>query len=419
MRIILLSILFLMILLVSNSISVDVFFDFNEAGNNDTTWTGWEYCDGSVSGCVSYSNPGWKRDNYVIVNSVPLPRSFMKGDYGNNSLAVLDTEMLPPSTNSGASFKVYDDGTGSQYQPSWWVWEAAGNMLQEGITTAAADRMSMYLYIEGMDSITNPNVDGYTFEWGTYTCWEGGAFNGDSCPTESDNGHWYHQLTVATNMWVHVLFDEHPSHRRGENGYPPNNPTLVQYGKDYFAHLNKQYMQFQQDVATPNTSAFWIDELTFTSTAEMGESNQNDESITSLWVGYDTTDGHWEIGWNDMAAESDGEIDSEFEIRWSTAPITNANYSAATIVQPMDFVVNGNHIHKSNRWNFVLWTKFDLPAGAESNSKLYFAVKDVSVADATYKYKDSVSPYVHTIDYALPNLIPKISKPNNLRIESF
>lgn len=381
------------------SFAREVFLNWNSKGGAGIHWPGWEYCSGR-RGCVSYSHPGWKKVGYQVMNNTPLPRSFRKNDYGNNSLAVLDTKFLPPSASGGgASLRVYDDGTGKKYQPSWWLWEAADNMEGQGITTASADRLSMYIYLKGLPDVTNPDKDGYTFEWGTYTCWDGGTFNGKGCPSESDNGHFYHQSTMATNMWVHILWDEHPSHQRSVSGFPPNNPTLVSDGKDYFANLNKQYFQFQQNVLRPGTGSFWVDELVFTSASELGEPNQNDKSITSLWVGFQPLDDHWEIGWNDVSAND--EHDSEYEIRWSAIPITNANFAAASVVQPQKFVVNTHHVHKSNNWRMQLWTKFDLPPEAELHGQLFFAVKDVSTKHG--KYKNAPSPYIHTIDYVLPD----------------
>jgi len=58
-------------------------------------------------------------------------------------------------------------------------------------------------------------------------------------------------------------------------------------------------------------------------------------------------------------------------------------------------------VHQADSWSFQLWTRFYLPDGAESNSKLYFAVKDVSVAGGNYIA--APSPYIHTIDYSLNN----------------
>ena len=404
---------FIVILLVqiTNAYAADTFLDWNDSADNGTNWSGWQYCDGSVESCIGYGLTGWKRNDYALYSNTPLPRSFPKTDYGNDSLASIDTTFLPPSNSDGASLKVYDAGTGTRYQPAWWLWEGPEGMQGMGITTADTDRLSTYIYLDGPPDITDPDTNGYTFGLGTYTCWEGGAFNGDSCPTESDNGHFYHSATVAPNMWVHILYDEHPYHQRGISDFPPNNPTLVSDGKDYFAHLYNTYFQLSQPVDTPSTSQFWIDELKFTSAEEMGEPSQNDESITNIWIGYQPQDDHWEIGWNDVSV--DGSVGKEYEIRWSTSPITNANFSSTAVVQPMDFN-NGTLLRKSNTWKMQLWTRFDLPAGAESNSKLYFAVKDVTVGGVpAAHYVAAPTPDIHTIDYALPSLI---SSPQRLKI---
>lgn len=403
----------------ANANAQSEFLNFNEPSASQTNWPGWTYSTKNVS----YDRPGWHAENYIVATSVRFPRSFRKDDYGNMSLAIIDSSKRAPSTNSGGSLKVYDTGTGTKFQPAWWIWQGDNTIGSKGIATSNHDRLSTYVYLQGINPITNPNVDGYTFEWGTYTCWPGGGYGGGSCPTESNNGHWYHQVTLAPNMWVHILWDKHPSHRRGGSTAPPNNPSMVESGKDYFENHYNSYFQFQKSVGSAGTSAFWIDEMHFTSAAEMGEPAQNDISISSLWVGYQPSDNHWEIGWNDTSNYANH--DSKYEIRWSTTPITNANFSKASLVKPLDFAVGEFAIHKSNTYKNMLWTRFNLPQGTETgNSKIYFAVKDISVAGGGYQA--SPSPLIHTIDYSLrpttaggptPEPAPLV-RPANLKIVS-
>jgi len=378
-------------------VSASQLFDIAGSGTN---WTGWEYCDGTVSGCVSYSKTGWKKNDYVIIDNKPVPRSFEKDDYGNETRAEI-VSYGPVHDPTGSTLHLYDSGTGTQFRSAWWLWEGVDTMGNMGIASTSSDRFSMYVRLNGVPAL--PDVGSLTdnLELGTYTCWDGGGAYGENCPTESDNGHWYHKVAVQPDLWVHMLWDEHPTTRRNvSTTYQPDNPTLSFYGKDYYEHLYMMYIQhaIYGGVATSDND-IWIYKPTFMTASDFGEANQNDISISSLWVGYDPSDSHWEIGWMDVSTLPGETHDSEYEIRWSPSPITNANFSAATIVQPQRHVINGNHIHKPSNSYRNLWTTFDLPAGAESNIKLYFAVKDVSVAGGDFN--DAPSPNIHTIDYAL------------------
>lgn len=78
--------------------------DFNEQGATGTTWPGWTW---TLS--ASYSDPGWKYNN----SANNFPRLFRKSDYGNMSLAAIDTTMKAPNTSAGASLKIYDVSGGN------------------------------------------------------------------------------------------------------------------------------------------------------------------------------------------------------------------------------------------------------------------------------------------------------------------
>ena len=395
--------------------SATTFLDFNESGANDTTWPGWTYLWDTSSNPVNYGHPFFYKTNGTQYYLQKYPELAFKGDYGNNSNASLDPGFRAPSTSTGGSFKVYDLGTGisanlgngQSYdvplglpidQPSWWLWQDLNNIKINLGITASYDRFSNYIYLNGPAPFdgTNPNSS-ETFEWGTFNCWAGGGAYGESCPTEASNAHYYHEANIQYGAWVHILWDKHPTHQRNVQGsVPPNNPTSSS-GQDYFETLFKWYNQFAHGFTTMGYS-FWMDELLFTSATDLGEPNQNDISIASLWTGYWPSDSHWEIGWNDLKTLDNH--DSEYEIRWSTAPITNANYANATPLTPLANVSVGNKIHKANTYTVFLWTKFKLPAGTETNNnKLYFAVKDVSVAGGMYLASSSAN--IHTVDYSI------------------
>jgi hypothetical protein len=166
------------------------------------------------------------------------------------------------------------------------------------------------------------------------------------------------------------------------------------------------YLEF----TTPQSSktAYWVDEMQLQQTTQP----ENDISIASVWVGYWPSTDKWEIGWNDgsHSVYSDAS-NSTFEIRWSLLPITNANFAAATLIEPeYNEVDTSNLVRRPQPWKLPAWTRFSIPDDVEkSASKLYFAIKDVSVKGehvGPYPYHlgdghDSPSPYIKTIDYSL------------------
>ncbi|MBL4583061.1 MAG: hypothetical protein JKX83_00450 [Pseudomonadales bacterium] len=160
---------------------------------------------------------------------------------------------------------------------------------------------------------------------------------------------------------------------------------------------------------------YYVDEIEYHSTKHMPEPNQNDDSISSLWVGYWLNEDHWKIGFMDYYA---GSLQSTFEICWSSTPVINANFNEATPINPLlysgsEYVGgenNQNLIRRAGSYA-VAWTRFKLPDAIESaNDILYFAVKDVSIAGghAGTKYpwsradgKDAPSANIRTINYHL------------------
>lgn len=401
-------------LMTASSYAADKYLlDFNESGASGTTWPSWTWSTTNVS----YSRPGWHKTAYTLINNTRLPRSFRKEAAGydnltDRSLASIDAANRAPSTATGGSLMVYSDTSAKPWQPSWWIFEAPNNYGSLGYSSSTTNRLSMYVKAQGIPTWTDYTNSNGHFELGSYTCWSGGGYGGESCPTESNNGHYYHQTLLQSGTWIHLLVDQHPSHRRDElGGTPSNNPTYALYGKHYFASLNNFYLQFM-NTTTESNPRYWVDEIYFTSAAALGEANQNDDSISTLWVGFWNSDNHWEIGWSDNTSLTNH--DREYEIRWSTSPITNANWSSASIVIPQDYVVKTNHVHKANTYSLLLWTRFKLPTGTEANNtKLYFAVKDVGVSSGLYS--NSASPYIHNIDYDIKPGNALIS-PKNLRI---
>ena len=293
-------------------------------------------------------------------------------------------------------------------RPSYWMWYNQKSFSESPEfydKSEKYDRLSMYIYFTGYPTYTGGDPY-WSFEMGTYNCWPGGSWQDKKdCPKEANNQHYYHQININPDGWVHVLWNKHPSHQRSVSGIGvvPNNPT-TRFGedKDYFDTMNIFYLEASR-FSTQKNAAYWIGEMKFTSSMEIGEPQQNDETISNVHVGYfpgksPDIDGHWEIGWLDLTPV--GNHNSEYEVRWSSSPITNANFLKATLIEPQEYSVRENNIRKANTWKAYLWTKFTLPAEVMTNQVLYFAIKDVSSGQPGYRA--SPNDDIHVIDYILP-----------------
>jgi len=406
-------------------------FKWDEGEN--VNMPGWTYTDD-----VAYGHPGWTLNadgpfgggkDYMWGYG---PRSFEKGSYGDDSLAIIDQSSRCPATSTGGSFKVYDSGLSDTHQATWWLWYDGEPLSQKGITDANTNRWSFYIKLDGISEFPktggSENVMGAGFHVGTYVCDYTGnpAYGtGDGCPYEGPgNQHYYHYLHFEPGAWIHVLLDQHPQHRR-DSFVAGDNPTMITNGFNYMEHLNQWYMEIRDAQEQP--TAYWLDEMYFYSTGdgeESAEPNQNDISITSVWVGYWPNEDKWQIFWEDESYEnSDGEntnddTNSTFQIRWSTEPITNDNWNEASPINAEFYageeytgLTDRSFVRRPNAWSVRAWTQFELPDEIEQNNNhVYFAIKDVSIEGGHVGTQwpwnkidghDAVSPYIHTIDYYL------------------
>lgn len=434
-----------------NSFTVSAFAErtylFKWDDGEGTIMPGWTWSED-----ISYGQPGWFLNTdgpfggSVNYSWGPSVRSFEKSDYGNDALAKIDTTSRAPSTTAGGSLKIYDSGFSSRFQSSWWFWYDGQRLEKRGLTDAATDRWSFYIKTTGTtaNSLTK---SGSVYHVGTYltddtACSSYGT--GDGTPYEGPgNQHYYHYLYLSPGAWLHVELDRHPTHRRGSHvagndpAYilPPDDKCdpVVSHPMHYYQHMNQWYMEIAS--AQAQETSYSLDEMYFYSTqdaTESAESNQNDDSVTSVWVGYWPDTGKWQIGWQDMSyTDADGGhmddyTNSTFEIRWSTNPITNDNYDSATVVEPEwfsspEYTSYSNGVRRKNSWWPIIYTQFDLPTETEvNNDKIYFAIKDVSVsgenAGTSWPWSNTdghnaASPYIHTINYEL-------KAPFNLKIIS-
>ncbi len=348
---------------------------------------------------IAYGNPGWQLNEDGPIGGGEKyrwgwgVRSFNKGDYGKKNSAIIDTSDRSPSSNSGGSFKVFETEDSTDHRSTWWLWYDGKPLSERGITSAKTDRMSFYLKTEGMNGL---NDDGgkesitNNFHIGTYLCWNTEASSygtGDGCPYEGPgNQHYYHYLGISPGAWIHVLLDQYPQHIRGSTMRLSNNPTFDKYNKNYFEQLSQFYFEIRSRQSQKTN--FRVDEMNFYSSKNMVEPIQNEMSISSLWVGYWHDKNVWEIGFHDQSHQTyNDDNNSTFEIRWSTSPITNANFEQAELIEPKfyngDRYVGENAEHlirRPNGWRSNVWTRFELPGDIEKNYlKVFFAIKDVSI----------------------------------------
>jgi hypothetical protein len=358
------------------------------------TLTGWDWLDD-----VAFGNNGW-----LLSENGPTgggqsynwgwgARSFNKSDYGKKNTALIDINNRAPSTGFGGSLKVFEMDDSTDHRSTWWLWYDGQPLSNRGITNSKTDRMDFYLKAEGMKAIKDDGgKESLTnnFHIGTYLCWDTSNPSygtGDGCPYEGPgNQHYYHYLGISPGAWIHVLLDQYPQHIRGKTRALVNNPTLDIYNKNYFEQLSQFYFEIREQ--QNQKTNFMVDELNFYSTKDMVEPLQNEESISSLWVGYWPEQDLWEMGFHDKShLIYNDDNNSTFEIRWSISPITNANFENANLIEPKfyngtEYVgQNAEHlIRRANGWTSNVWTRFELSRDIENEYlKVFFAVKDVSV----------------------------------------
>ncbi|MDO6720378.1 hypothetical protein Q4575_13250 [Psychrosphaera sp. 1_MG-2023] len=412
----------------AQSTEVTTLFDWNDASDAGHTWLGWIWQDD-----VAYGKMGWILGTGGLLGdgeSVYFgigPRSFDKKDYGDENLVEIVPDIRAPMTSEGGSFRVYDnpEEVEAPNQASWWLLYDSKPLIERGITKEDTDRLSFYIKLGGLDELDDSGGSETittNFHVGTYLCWETGEpvySTGDGCPREGPgNQHYYHYLSLNPGAWLHVELDDHPNHHRGSSGgsYHENNPVAAD-GKNYFAQMSRIYMEVRS--AQTTDSEYYLDEVEFYSTKQSHEPDQNDESITSLWVGYWPDSNYWELGFKDGVDISPGKDKlSTFEIRWSINPITNANYAEANIVEPMLYsgekyvgTENPHYLRRESDYTRNVWTRFELPTEITDNYEMvYFAIKDVSKKGENQgtswpwnreDHGQDVSPYIRAINYAL------------------
>lgn len=356
------------------------------------TWPGWTW--GTVS---SYGAIGWRpTTEYRILSGDYYPRVTPKTDYNNLSTITINAaHRSPPKTDNGVlSVKV----TSHTYTPSvWGIFD--NNFGTQGKADANTDRMDLYIRLVGDYNTASGSSVNTGMEFGTYLCRPGGGTGGENCPHEANGSgcvsHAYHQYPINSGAWIHLQLNRHPEHLRGISGTPSNNYCSA-CSMNYFQNMNIMYIETFQYQEAAGTLEMLIDEVRLSQSTQA----ENEISIGSLWVGYWSSTRKWQIAWTDPSFGTyNDSTGSTFEVRWSTSPITNANYSSAKIITPEYYKYGTNYVRRPNNWVLHAWTQFSLPVRAATNlNKIYFAIKDVS-ATANGDGHNAPSSNIRTIDY--------------------
>ena len=211
----------------------------------------------------------------------------------------------------------------------------------------------------------------WNFHFGTYT-------RDPEIPSNIQGTHYYHYYNLpGSDYWTVIIANDHPQHRTGNRTSPEVNPTAP--GWDYYDGFTRFYLQCCGKTYPPlGTWSWYIDEVEFYHEPEP----ENSETITSLSCSYFGA-GHFQINWHGKSLH-DHSV-QHYEVRYSTSPITNANYDSATIAPGCSdlSLVPGSYN----------WMKADFTTPI-ANGTAYFAIKDMKTGHDTYITK---------IDYPLPN----------------
>ena len=190
-----------------------------------------------------------------------------------------------------------------------------------------------------------------------------------------DGEHYYHYYNIPGGYWTKIIANEHPTHKTSYQGnYIENNPTAPEW--NYYDGFTRFYISLPHDPDNPPEGEWewYIDELEF-----YHEDEPEDIEITSISCTYFGA-GHFQLNWRGglkVASPS-----NHYELRYSTSPITNANYNSATMAPGCSDITK---VDGSYNW---MTADFSIPV---TSGTAYFAIRDIT----------SGSPYVARIDYPI------------------
>lgn len=242
-----------------------------------------------------------------------------------------------------------------------------------------ANRLSIYIWTPSeLVSVPTDNAPGQTIGIGPY------SFEGTN--------HYYNSAYVDGGGWTHVQVDAHPRYNNAWTSadlWPYPSSSTRNLGADYFNEMRKFYISIgSHEGIKPAPYSIWIDEIEFLNDTEP----QNEETIGTLAVTYQPNNKLWYISFTDKYANI-AYSRPVYELRYSFAPITNANWSSATPALIQDdarytSIKSGlttiGEFKKNNGYYKQVFAPFKLLSADEDTlavgSTIYFAVKDVGQA---------------------------------------
>jgi hypothetical protein len=228
--------------------------------------------------------------------------------------------------------------------------------------------------------------------------------------------HYYHQATNRSfGGWIKVNYDAHPTHSNvgidNPNGSLPEGGYDAPYdGVDYFSRVAGFAIRFLGMSGSESPHSVITDEWT-----KSYVPYENEETISSLAVGYDPVTGNFDLSFEDKYRCLT--CASKYEVRYSFEPINTGNFDLAS---PLEDVQNyfadddndANEIIKANQGYNQSWAYLVLPyddaVRFKQGERLYFAVRDISERKFDYDLNDDEIVSTPWGDYRKRDLIKSI-----------
>ncbi|OFZ21504.1 MAG: hypothetical protein A2X94_08945 [Bdellovibrionales bacterium GWB1_55_8] len=234
---------------------------------------------------------------------------------------------------------------------------------------AGANRMSVYVQLPGE---TSNGTGGYGVP--PHQTYQAGVFRDGN----STGYHHYMNFYTQGGGWTKIQIEETTNGDNGGNGATRHIPGLLEsVWQFYFTTLP------QSGMATPPWE-IKLDNFVF---EEDPYAPQNNETISNIALLFKDASKTFEISFNDKY-KNKAESHATFELRYSSIPITNENWSNATpahILADSRFSIQARtdgKFQKATSYYQGVWAPFSLsPEDTEDltpGQTVYFAIKDIS-----------------------------------------
>ena len=195
--------------------------------------------------------------------------------------------------------------------------------------------------------------------------------------------HYYHGVTnIPMGGWTRIEFDPHPYHSNaGDKNsyahYPCGADEAPGDGMDYFSRIVTFALRAQGVKNMPSPTAISIDDI-----QAYRVDNENDETISSMGIGFNPHTLNFDLSLTDKYRGS--QCNGVYEVRYSFAPITQANFPRASLCHVLNFNRKQNNdqglVYKPNKGYNQVWAGLALKAEDRERLRegavVYFAVQD-------------------------------------------